>query len=140
MLLYYEQRKNTESLNSLGETALSLMDIIELEYDRIEYFDLSSQFVERLQGSMYDVAGAVIVVSSDDELKEFSRQKALLEDLYLLLILFVDNPAMLASALELRPRYFACWAKDKKEILRTLHNFIRIIKKRKQTIGSRDKE
>lgn len=140
MLLYYEQRKNRESLNDLGETAISLMDIIELEYERIEYFNETSHFVERLKGSMYDVAGAVVVVSSDDELKEFSRQKGLLEDLYLLLILFVDNPAMLASALELRPRYFACWAKDKKEILRTLRNFIRIIKKRKQTIGGRDRE
>lgn len=130
MLLYYEHHTDSDCFNRCENPTLSLKEIVESQYGRIECFDVSHHFVKRLQQSMYDVAGAVMFIKNKDELKFFLQCKKLLEDLYLLIVLARDDSAMAGNALALRPRYLACWEKDKKEIVRVLHNFIQMTKKR----------
>lgn len=144
MLLYYENEdtyKNDlhrEYIETYSKMNLSLADIIEAQYEKIEFFHKSEQLINRIQHTVYDISGAIIVVGSKDELDLLLRYKTLFDDIYILLILLDENPAMLTKSLELRPRHTVCWKKEKKEIIAILHNFVRIINKRKLLIIPND--
>ena len=47
-----------------------------------------------------------------------------------MVVLLQDHPRMLSLALQLRPRYFAVWEKNKMEILKTLQKFLKSAQKR----------
>ncbi|MBF0378858.1 MAG: hypothetical protein HQK72_15460 [Desulfamplus sp.] len=136
MLLYYENGngyKNDVSnkcIEQYSNINLSLADIIEAECEKVDFFDKLDLLINRIQHTVYDIAGIIIVLDNKNELDILLSYKNLFDDIYILLILLGENPAMFTKSLELRPRYIVYWKKEKKEIIAILHNFVRIIKKR----------
>ncbi len=146
MLIYYEKNagleKNRYKVNSKvcsEMMQLSLSDIIEHQYEAtVECFHIIEHLIQRLEEGVYDIVGAVFVIEDSKELEIIIDNKAFLRDIYLLLIIYNEDPAMVSTALELRPRYIVCWKKERKYVISILQNFIRIIKQREMLMLHND--
>ncbi len=136
MILHYESDPESALCESSpSHTALSIIDVIELNYGNVLHLGRIDELVSRLQEGRYNIMGGVLVFGQEYELIELFKHKTLLDDLYLMVVLLQDHPRMLSLALQLRPRYFAVWEKNKMEILKTLKNFLKSAKKRSMLTG-----
>ena len=136
MILHYESDPESAPCESSpSHTALSIIDVIELNYGNVLHLGRIDKLVSRLQEGRYNIMGGVLVFGQEYELIELFKHKTLLDDLYLMIVLLQDHPRMLSLALQLRPRYFAVWEKNKMEILKTLKNFLKSAQKRSMLTG-----